>query len=53
MKVSALRMAKYSYTSIEYFLSLPLAEFKDWTQIINAEIQRENEDIKRKTPKAK
>ena len=40
-------MAKYSNSSMEYFLKMPIAEFQSWVETVNAEIEQEQEAIKK------
>ena len=47
-----MRLAKYTKTPIGYFMEMPIDEFYEWVQVMNAEIKRENkelEKIKKKT----
>ena len=41
-----MRMAKYTGTSIGYFLEIPIDDFYEWIKVMNAEIDRENKAIK-------
>ena len=43
--LNTVRMAKYTHTSIGFFLDLPIEEYASWQSIINAEIERENKAI--------
>lgn len=38
-------MAKYTHTSIDFFLDLPIEEYVSWQSIITDEIDRENKAI--------
>ena len=50
IRVSALRMAKYSNSSMDYFMEMPIREFQAWVETVNAEIEREQEAIKKQKP---
>jgi hypothetical protein len=45
LRLSALRLAKYSNTPIGWFLELPVGEFYAWMEVIGSEIKRENDEI--------
>ncbi|WP_443674641.1 hypothetical protein [Megasphaera sp.] len=40
-------MAKYSHTSIDFFLSLPVADLRDWVTTVSGEIDRQNKEIEK------
>jgi hypothetical protein len=44
IRLSALRLAKYSNTPIGWFLELPMGEFYAWIKVMNAEVDRENKE---------
>jgi hypothetical protein len=45
IRLSALRLAKYSNTPIGYFMEMPIGEFYAWIKVMNAEIERENKEV--------
>lgn len=53
LRLSALRLSRYSSTSIDFFLGLPIGEFYEWISVMNAEIARENEEMKQSMDEAK
>ena len=53
LRLSALRLAKYSTTSIGYFLEMPSDEFYEWVRVMNGEIERENNEMKESMESAK
>ena len=44
-------MARYSRTPIDFFLSIPIDEYKTWEKVINDEIKRENKAVENITKK--
>ena len=53
LRLSALRLAKYTHTPIGFFLRLPIDEFYEWIAVMNGEIQREEKEIKESMDDAK
>ena len=47
IRTSALRLAKYSKSPIDYFLELSIGDFYAWVQTMNEEIDIEREMAKR------
>ncbi len=45
LRLSALRLSKYSNTSIDFFLSIPIDEFYVWIDVMNGEVARENQEM--------
>lgn len=43
---NTLRMAKYSETPMSYFLDLPMSNYCQWIETINAEIKAEDKQAK-------
>ena len=41
LKLSALRLAKYSKSPVGYFLELPIGDFYEWVKVMNEEMERE------------
>ena len=41
------RFAKYSKSPIDYFLEAPIGDFYAWVKVMNEEINRKNEAVKR------
>lgn len=46
LRLSALRLSKYSNTSIDFFLRIPIDEFYAWIDVMNGEVARENQEMK-------
>ena len=44
-------MAKYSNRPIGYFMEMPLSEFYAWVAVMNSEIKRETEEMKKASKK--
>lgn len=45
LRLSALRLSKYSNTSIDFFLRIPIDEFYAWIDVMNGEVARENQEM--------
>ena len=45
LRLSALRLSKYSNTSIDFFLHIPIDEFYAWIDVMNGEVARENQEM--------
>ena len=45
LRFSALRLSKYSNTSIDFFLRIPIDEFYAWIDVMNGEVARENQEM--------
>ena len=43
-------MAKYSNSSMDYFMEMPIRQFQAWVETVNAEIERDQEAIKKQKP---
>ncbi len=43
-------MAKYSNSSMDYFMEMPIMECHGWVETVHAEITREQEAIKKQKP---
>lgn len=53
LRLSALRLSKYSNTSIDFFLSIPIDEFYAWIDVMNGEVARENQEMEASMEDAK
>ena len=40
-------MAQFTKTPIDFFLRMPIGEFYKWVETVNAEMERESEEIKK------
>ena len=45
LRLSALRLSKYSNTSIDFFLRIPIDESYAWIDVMNGEVARENQEM--------
>lgn len=52
IRVSCLRLAKYSQSPLEFFLEMPLSDLCGWIETVNNEIEAE-EEAGKKQKKAK
>lgn len=43
IRVSCLRLAKYSQSPLEFFLEMPLSDLCGWIETVNNEIEAEEE----------
>ena len=43
-------MAKYSNSSMDYFMEMPIAVFQSWVETVNADIERDQDAIKKQKP---
>ncbi len=43
IRVSCLRLAKYSQSPLEFFLEMPLSDLCGWIEAVNNEIEAEEE----------
>lgn len=50
IRVSCLRLAKYSQSPLDYFMEMPITDLCEWISTVNQEIDAEEEAIK-KQPK--
>ena len=46
LRLTVLRMSKYSSTPLGFFMGLPLTELLEWIKIVNDEVKRENDELK-------
>ncbi|MCI7200889.1 MULTISPECIES: hypothetical protein [Megasphaera] len=42
-----MRLAKYTKTPIGWFLDQPIGDFYEWIQVMNEEVEREEEEMKK------
>lgn len=47
IRLSAMRLAKYTKTPIGWFLDQPIGDFYEWIQVMNEEVEREEEEMKK------
>lgn len=47
IRLSVLRVAKYSGSPIEYFMTMPIGDFYEWVKVVNEEVKRENKEIEK------
>ena len=47
MRLTVLRMSKYSSTPLGFFMELPLSELLEWTKTMNDEAKRKNDEMEK------